>query len=65
MTEKILKEIFYGKGPSAFTTINNVYKEAKKKYKNITLKEVRDFMVKQEAYTLHFPRRKVFKRNPV
>jgi hypothetical protein len=64
--ESLLKSIFYNvKSPASFTSIRNIYNEAKKQDKNITFKNVKDWLSGEFTYTLHKPIRKIFKRNPI
>ena len=64
--ESLLKSIFYNvKYPASFTSIRNIYNEAKKQDKNITFKNVKDWLSGEFTYTLHKPIRKKFKRNPI
>lgn len=54
---KILKDIYYDlKNPAAFSSPYNLYKAVKKK--KITLREVKDFLAGQDAYTLHVQAKK-------
>jgi len=48
--------------PTAFSTLRKLGVAAKKK--NIKLDDIRDWLEKQDAYTLHRPIRKRFARNP-
>ena len=50
--------------PTAFSTLRKLGVAAKKNKKNIKLDYIRDWLEKQEAYTLHRPIRKRFTRNP-
>ena len=61
--EALLKSIYYDlKGPLAYTSKQNVYKEAKK-HVNIRKKDVDLWFENQLAPTLHKPVRYRFKRN--
>jgi len=48
--------------PTAFSILRKLGVAAKKK--NIKLDNIRDWLEKQDAYTLHRPIRKCFARNP-
>ena len=62
--EVMLKDVYANpESPACFAGVNKVYKEAKKRNKRITMKHVRDFLAKQDAYTLHRDVRRRFKRN--
>ena len=50
--------------PTAFLTLRKLGVTAKKKKKNIKLDDIRDWLEKQDAYTLHRLIRKRFARNP-
>lgn len=62
--ETYVKETFYN-GPAEFSGPRNVYLEVKKRFPNVTLKQVSDILSEQESYTRHIPRRKTFERNRV
>ena len=47
------------KNPAAYGGINKFYSFAKQKDPNITRKDVKQFMEKNDAYTIHRPKRKV------
>jgi len=49
--------------PTAFSTLRKLGVAVKKKY-NVKLDDIRDWLEKQYAYTLHRPIRKRFTRNP-
>ena len=66
MMEKILDKIYYDqKNSGSFSGVQNLYKAAKEKISNITVKDVKGYLSKQLPYTLHFPRRDKFKRNKI
>jgi len=50
--------------PTAFSTLRKLVVAAKKKRMNIKLDDIRDWLEKRDAYTLHRPNRKRFARNP-
>jgi hypothetical protein len=63
LKEKILKDIYYNlNSPASYAGINKILVEAKKKNKNISIKDVTDFLSKERTYTLFKPRRIRFKR---
>ena len=52
--EDVLKEIYYNvKNPNSYSGAYKLYKAAKQQKKNITLKQVKDFLAAQDTYTLH------------
>lgn len=54
MNEQTLKRIYYDiNDPSSYSTSYKLYTAAKKKIKNISLKEVNNFLEAQDVYTLH------------
>ena len=62
--EVMLNDVYTNpESPACFAGVNKVFKEAKKRNKRITMKHVRDFLAKQDAYTLHRDVRRRFKRN--
>ena len=65
MNTRLLKNIFTDvSSPGGFSSPENLYNEAKKLDKNITRKQVQEFLQNQRSYTLHrqikrkFPRQK-------
>lgn len=66
MGKSLLDEVYYNpKSPAYLAGANAVYREAKKRRKTITLKNVTDYLCDQKTYTLHKPIRKRFTRNRV
>jgi transposase InsO family protein len=65
--EKVLKEIYYDlQSGASFTGPAAVLRAAREKgYKKIKLKQVKDWLEKQETYTLHKPAAKRYPRNRV
>ena len=62
--EAIINDVYTNPDSVAcFSGINQVYKEARKKNKKICMKDVENYLAKQDAYTLHRPVRRKFKRN--
>jgi hypothetical protein len=61
--ESLLKGVYYNLGsPGVYSGINNVYREVKKLDPLIKLSDVKDFLLKQDTYTLHRGIRRNFKR---
>jgi hypothetical protein len=61
--DNILKKLYYDlKSPIAFTSKNNLYKQAKLENKKITKKIVNNWWIKQRIPTLYKPVRKRFSR---
>ena len=54
-----MESYFDPKHPASFGGVSNFYKHLDKKF---TRKQMQDWMIKQDAYTLHKPVRKHFKR---
>lgn len=66
MVEPVLENIYFNlNNPSCFSSIKNLYKEAKKELPSLSRHEVQEWLSKQEAYSLHKPATKRFLRNPV
>jgi 2-hydroxychromene-2-carboxylate isomerase len=62
-TDSILKKLYYDlNSPVAFTSKNNLYKQAKLQNKKITRKAVQIWWMKQRVPPLYAPVRKKFKR---
>ena len=62
--DKLLSDVFYSSGsPARMSGVQNVYREAKKRNKKITYDIVKEYLTRQNAYTLHKPIRKQFERN--
>ena len=58
---RLLKNIYYDtRHPAGFSTVNKLYKSAGKK---INKGKITKFLLQQETYTRHKPRRKHFSRN--
>lgn len=53
------------KSPSAFSSVQRLYHEAKKKYPNVKLEKIKNFLKHQPSYTLHKPVYRNFKRAKV
>ena len=51
------------KNPSSLGGVYSFYKELKSKYKNVKLKEVKEWLQSQDTYTLHRQTLKKFPRN--
>lgn len=63
---QILKRIYYDfKKPGALGGIDKFYQNVKRRNKNITRNQVKQWLQGEEAYTLHKPVRRKFKRNKV
>ena len=64
MVDKLLKSIYYDlKSPLAYTSKQNVFREAKKHFPKLNRKDVDMWFENQLAPTLHKPVRYRFKRN--
>lgn len=62
----VLKKLYYSTdSPVCYAGITKLYKEAKKKLPKIKVKDVKEFLSKQETYTLHKPVRRRFPRNKI
>ena len=63
---KVIRDVYYNvNSPACFAGADAVFRESKKKNKNVTKKHVDDFLAKQEAYTIHRQARRRFKRNTI
>lgn len=63
---KILKDIYHDpSNPAGLGSVQQLYKEAKKRDGNITLRHVKDFLQQSRTYTLHKPTRKRFPRRKI
>lgn len=61
---KVIHDVYYNlDSPACYAGISKVYNEAKKKNKNVKLDDVKEFLLRQDAYTLHKPIKKKFVRN--
>lgn len=55
----LLEKLYYTPNePSSFSSKQRLYKSAKKLDKNITIKDVSDWLLKQRTYTIHKSRKK-------
>ena len=66
MAELYLEKLYYDlDSPALYGGVNILFREAKKVYPNIKLKDVQHFLQNQYVYTLHKPVRRNFPRNKV
>jgi len=66
IVENTLSKIYYDPNNNgSFSSVNNLYKEAKKTYNSITLNQVKEWLASQLTYTLHKSVKKTFKRNRI
>ncbi len=64
--ESLLKKLYYSTdSPACYAGVTKLYNEAKKKLPQIKVKDVQDFLSKQETYTLHRPVKRRFPRNRI
>ena len=62
--EELLTSVYYDAShPASFSGSQKLYVAVKSK--GITLRQVKEFLKKQETYTLHFPVKRKFQRNKV
>ena len=61
----LLDYYFDTKSPVAFTSPLALYREAKKRYSSLTLRQVKTWLQSKDTYTLHKPVRYNFLRNKV
>jgi transposase InsO family protein len=62
----VLQELYYNvKNPSAFSSINKLYKAARERVPDITLRSVKEWLAGERTYTLHRDARYRFKRNKI
>ena len=65
-TEKVLRELYYdSKHPSAYTSVDNVYRAARKVLPTLKRKDVDTWFQSQLTPTIHKPTRVSFPRNRV
>lgn len=66
MDDAVLHGIYTDvKNPACFSSIEVLYNAAKQRIPNLTRKQVKDWLSKQETYTLHRSAQKRFRRNPI
>lgn len=63
--DDLLLSNVYTKSPASYSSINAVYKEAKRRDPTITLDKVKRWLGAKDAYTLHKPARRHFRRNRI
>ena len=64
--EAVLKDIYYtSEHEGSLASINKLYNSAKARLPLLTLAEVKDWLKKQDAYTLHRLPRRAFKHRRV
>lgn len=62
--KELLEKLYHDpSSPAGFSGVQRLYTEAKKQLKNITKKDVKDFLEGDRTYTLHRPRRLRFSRS--
>src|SRR6266852_7950211 len=60
----MLSNIYFNiKNPASFKSALNLYQEAKKVIPNITYKDVKEWLINQETYTVHHRTIRNFKRS--
>ena len=61
--QRTLRKLYFDPAhPAAFGSAAQLYRSARKQLKNLTMKDVKDFLERQTAYTMHRPVRLKFKR---
>ena len=67
MTEKYLSQIYYDpESPASFGSVDSIYRAVKNEWKyEISRNKIRQWLQKQDTYTLHKPVRYRFRRNRV
>jgi hypothetical protein len=64
--DTLLDSIYFNpENPSSFGGISKLFKSSKVINKDITIKDVRDYLSRRNAYTLHKPARRHFTRNRI
>jgi hypothetical protein len=62
--ENKIRDVYYNlKSPACFAGAQSVFEECKRRKIKVTKKQVEEFLSKQDAYTLHKPTYRRFKRN--
>ena len=63
-TTRVISDVYYNsRSPACYAGANAVFRECKKRNKNITRAQVDNFLAAQEAYTRHRQARRRFRRN--
>lgn len=63
MFDEILDAIYFNVGhPAGYSSVQKLYKAAKKVNQTIKLRDVKNYLIKQKVYTLHHPVQKKFQR---
>ena len=66
MADDVLRGIYFDvSNPACFSNVEALYNEAKKRIPDLSRSQTREWLAKQEAYTLHKPARWRFVRNPI
>lgn len=63
--EASVLEDVYTNSPASYSSVNSLYKEAKRRDPNVTLKKVKQWLASKDTYTLHKPARRKFSRNRI
>ncbi len=64
--ERVLRKLYLNPNSSSYLAgINTLYREAKKEIPSIRVKDIENFLHKQDVYTLHKPVKRRFPRNRV
>ena len=64
--DSLLKKLYYSTdSPVCYSGVSKLYKEARKKLPEIKVKDVQNFLSKQQTYTLHKPVKRKFPRNKI
>ena len=64
--EGILSDVYTNvNSPACFSSVRNVYNEAKKRVPALTIKDVKNWLSEQHTYTFHKHARRHFIRNKV
>ena len=62
--DKLLRKLYYNiKYPSSFKGVYKIFYQAKKENPNISIDDVKNWLLKQETYTIHHYKTYNFKRN--
>lgn len=62
--EDLLNDVYYNlNSPACYAGVYAIYKEAKKRSKKVTYKDVREFLCRQNTYTMHKPVSRKYKTN--
>ena len=64
--DELLTDLYYNlDNPAAFSGVEKLYSAAKEKQIPVSKKQIKNWLHFQKGYTLHFPKRKQFRRRKI